>query len=117
MLDLDAIEARAEAATAGVWVADDAGDPQYDPRRLLTAEGRDLLCGDDGGGAWVDRTADAVFIAHARGDVPAMAREIRRLRAWLDTIAYGPNSDKAISMTAALDALDGKPPGKASLDD
>ncbi len=54
--DLDAIEARTAAATPGPW----------------TAQGYPYIAGP---------MKDRRFIAHARTDVPAMAREIRSLRA------------------------------------
>ncbi|MFE9448332.1 hypothetical protein [Streptomyces sp. NPDC006739] len=83
-LDLDQIEARAAAATPGPWTTDGweiyQGDGNSAP---------DLM-------AWVGETCraddydgsrnDAAFIAHAREDVAAMAAEIRRLRAELDSL-------------------------------
>jgi hypothetical protein len=80
-LDLDAIEARAEAATPGPWTTDGweiyqgTGDGAPDLMRWVGETCR----ADDYDGS----RADAAFIAHAREDVPAMAAEIRRLRAEL----------------------------------
>lgn len=70
-LDLDAIEARANAATPGPWEhgADKNGGV------------RDIYAPDDThitGGALY---ADAVFLAYARTDVPLLVAEVRRLRA------------------------------------
>ncbi len=74
--ELDAIEARANAATPGPWL------PSLDtwpPRRL------------DGSPRLSEIThslgmfpGDMAFIAAARTDVPALIAEIRRLRALLD---------------------------------
>ena len=75
---LDAIEQRANAATEGPWFQDS------DNPGLVWGEQR-----SDGDGYWSlfasetghDATAepqDAEFIAHARGDVPALVAEVRR---------------------------------------
>jgi hypothetical protein len=86
-LDLDAIEARAEAATEGPW--------QYDGMPLREdAEYGHIVTGGGTPGSmrehqicWVGETLnlrapeDAEFIAHARADVPALLAEVRRLRA------------------------------------
>ena len=71
-LDLDAIEARAQAATPGPWTVSE----DYDD--ILDAEGGQLAS------YWME--VDGQFIAHAREDVPAMAAEIRRLRAQLNAV-------------------------------
>ncbi len=70
-LDLDAIEARAAAATPGPWGANT-------PPGVVAANGRNVL-GVFGGSAQDER--DAEFTAHAREDVPALLAEVRRLRA------------------------------------
>jgi hypothetical protein len=68
-LDLDQIETRAAAASKGPWrLSDDYTD-------IHAADGEHL--------ASYCHTTDGEFIAHARTDVPAMAAEIRRLRAEL----------------------------------
>ena len=78
---LDAIEQRANAATEGPWFQDS------DNPGLVWGEQR-----SDGDGYWSlfasetghDADAepqDAEFIAHARGDVPALLSEVLRLRA------------------------------------
>lgn len=58
-LDLDAIRARAEAATEGPWFAWDR------------AVGWNIV---------ITRPEDAAFIAAARTDVPALLAEVERLR-------------------------------------
>ncbi|MFR9794274.1 hypothetical protein ACL07V_37570 [Streptomyces sp. MB22_4] len=78
-LDLDAIEARANAATPGPWTTDGweiyQGDGNSAPD-LMKWVGETCRADDYDGSQ-----NDAAFIAHARTDVPAMAAEIRRLRA------------------------------------
>lgn len=81
-LDLDVIEARAAAATPGPW---EANAEQYHSEfgTIIGGEVKPIaqawLSGEDG---WVYplTPADAVFIAAARSDVPALAAEVRRLR-------------------------------------
>lgn len=68
-LDLEAIEARANAADLGPWTAHDDG--------LVWAE----RVGDPVSGSAEQPNAE--FIAAARADVPALAAEVRRLRAEL----------------------------------
>ena len=79
-LDLDAIEARANAATRGSWSAfhwDD--EPSFDRGWAVTSD-----AGDD----WVAdylRAEDVAFIAHARTDVPALVAALREARADCET--------------------------------
>ncbi len=81
-VDLDAIEARAAAATQGPWCTR--------ALRLLLRFGRkndgpwNEADEDEPENGWaLPHDDDAAFIASARTDVPAMAREIRELRAEL----------------------------------
>lgn len=68
-LDLDAIKARAGAATEGPWL--NYGGENY---AIISAPEIDEL-------AHVGSTNnDAEFIAHARTDVPALLAEVERLR-------------------------------------
>lgn len=82
-LDLDVIEARANAATEGPWWAWDRGvgyvialgepgdvDEYNRPRRELP----------EGMRTDIGREADAVFVAAARTDVPELAAELRRFQ-------------------------------------
>jgi hypothetical protein len=71
-LNLDAIQARASAASKGPWrLSEDFND-------IHNAEGDHLAS------YW--HTADGEFIVHAPEDVTAMAAEIRRLRAQLTAV-------------------------------
>jgi hypothetical protein len=75
-LDLDAIEARANAASPGPWTQWNEHEfegPNHEP---LTG----LYSYEDGG---ITYERDTIFIAHAREDVPALIAEVRRLRAAL----------------------------------
>ncbi|AWT42598.1 MULTISPECIES: hypothetical protein [Streptomyces] len=104
-LDLDATEARASAATPGPWgyydgsnYADVAADLEITGRgsysyrekvaRLEDENYWDDLAHEDDADerAPEQMAANAEFIAHARTDVPAMAAEIRRLRAQADMV-------------------------------
>lgn len=82
-LDLDAIEARAEAATPGPWGTVDDGSLMAPYVSVACDDGPIITCPEchtAGGG----RRADAKFIARTRTDVPALVAEVRRLRAMLD---------------------------------
>jgi hypothetical protein len=94
-LDLDAIENRAKAATAGPWaweatsrddnawclgVTDPACEGQIEEREdEELPEVVEFIAESGTDGTY----ADAAFIAHARTDVPALVAEVRRLRAAL----------------------------------
>jgi hypothetical protein len=67
-LDLDAIEARANAATPGPWRVSTDNTPEY----FMSIEGTD--------GPICVFTDTAAFIAAARSDVPALVAEVRRLK-------------------------------------
>jgi hypothetical protein len=81
-LDLDAIEARAKAATPGPW--------RKQPRLSIDGSVESEAMGKGGVPAMMvdidsERSrVDAEFIAHARKDVPDLVAEVRRLRAALD---------------------------------
>ena len=68
---LEAMEARVEAATPGPWNV-------FGMR--LRAGQESLMWADGGGACWFLKDADGYFITHARTDVPALISEIRRLR-------------------------------------
>ena len=83
MLDLDVIEARAEAATPGPW----RNEPDTGAGRVWVQRGyfRDEadcepLFSLRGKEAYEQRSADADFIARARTDIPALVAELRAAR-------------------------------------
>jgi hypothetical protein len=76
MIDLERIEARANAATPRPWEAQRSGRRG----KCVAGPGGVIIfcgayseygCGDD---------ANAEFAAHAREDIPALVAEVRRLR-------------------------------------
>lgn len=89
-IDLDAIEARANAATPGPWrylgknridtPVIDVDEANWGGEEL---SGYRLICADDDG-AW--RYADVEFIAHARADVPALVARVRELHAAVEQV-------------------------------
>ena len=96
-LNLDAIEARANAASDGPWIvvhepAWEADDVQHPD---VIRVGAPLYVGDDEPVTIclvstdyeddpVDVLGDAEFIAHARTDVPALVALVRAKQAWID---------------------------------
>lgn len=113
--ELDAIEARANAATPGPWVAkpvDYAPDryagietvykraPHYDeePEEYRGAIG---IVETDGGN-YPPQGPDAVFIAAARSDVPALVAEVKRLREALERQPTATRHDRSDNFCAAF---------------
>jgi hypothetical protein len=80
-LDLDAIRARAEAATPGPWLHGDEYEPGnlYEHEVLMSEDLPVIEMDSD-----VQGSANAAFVAHARTDVPDLLAEIERLRAEAD---------------------------------
>ena len=68
MLDLDAIEARADAATEGPWFNNRNG--------VVIVESHPLAPTVSENSSW----GDAEFIAAARADIPALVAELRAAR-------------------------------------
>jgi hypothetical protein len=91
-LDVEAIEARCEAATPGPWEWSERRQWLTGPDYADVIEPDDVDCGSwcQGGSSkirWDRPEADADFIAHARSDIPALLtalsesqRENERLR-------------------------------------
>ena len=88
-IDLDAIEARANAASAGPWTVDvrascyfheeivGLGGPEWTRAHTRNAVGMDT------GTVEFIAEPDATFIAHARTDIPALVARVRELEARL----------------------------------
>lgn len=97
-VDLEAIEARANAATPGPWgsgplITGDKGDyvvwygrDAEGQRRYIGAAGGlwAPVCPPDAEIVFQAEIANAAFIAAAREDVPALVAEVRRLRQLLE---------------------------------
>ena len=84
--ELDAIEARAEAATPAPWAsAYHLGSPykRQELRMLFGGDGRALVRGARTYAALT--TNDAHFVTAARTDIPRLVAEVRRLRRQLET--------------------------------
>ena len=84
-LDLEAIKARAAAATEGPWEWDDPTISQHwsRPAPWATVVDDEVRCGGycyGGSSDPIKSAADGEFIAHAREDVPALVAEVERLR-------------------------------------
>lgn len=80
-LDLEAIKARADAATPGEWSAQDTDlDVHTEDSRSLIHLAEVLLSDEDTRANHPQAVADAEFIAHAREDIPALLAEVHRLR-------------------------------------
>ena len=87
MLDLDAIEKRALAATRGPWECrgwDEFGVSQKEPAGETIAVAR--ACYPEGSIGLHEH--DAIFIAHAREDVPALVARVRKLEAAVGEVLY-----------------------------
>ncbi len=86
MLDLDAIEARAEAATPGPWTArlrDDMWEINDGSGSNFVSIVESCWLPDDcdaGQYGGIPDVDDARFIAHARADIPALVAELRTAR-------------------------------------
>lgn len=77
---LDAIQARADSATKGPW---EQGTGYF--QNVYVRVAGEGPCG----GLLIttcQESHDAIFIAHAREDVPALVAEVRRLRAYADEL-------------------------------
>lgn len=92
-LDLDAIRARADAATPGPW----ENYPQYGHDFYAYLGGEYLRgVGNLNFGTGDEAEADLAFVLAARQDVPALLAEVRLLRAKLDNaLATGEQAIKA----------------------
>lgn len=82
--ELNAIEARAKAATEGPWRALPCEDWKGHCDGILRPDGLMVVKTDSG--CYPPEMPDALFIAHARSDVPALVEEVRRLRRTLEIV-------------------------------
>lgn len=77
--ELDAIEARANAATPMPWYVEKLPYPELGLTTggVFAADGAQIIETD--AGVYPPSQEDAAFIAAARSDVPALVAEVRRL--------------------------------------
>lgn len=80
MIDIDAIQARAEKATTGPWFVEHGRVHSGEASSFDTVALASML----GSRVWLP---DAEFIARARTDVPDLIAEVRALRAERDALA------------------------------
>nr|BEK68813.1 hypothetical protein KPHV_60400 [Kitasatospora purpeofusca] len=80
-LDLDAIQARCDAATDGPWTLHDALDGDGFPGHLWVVENPADGPGDHHAMINIGTRDDAEFIARAREDVPALLARVSQLEA------------------------------------
>ena len=82
--DLNAIRARAAAATEGDWKVTHAGNIHYGVRAHIEGDVYPATVvfaqADSQGYGNGSRKVDAEFIAHARQDIPALCDEVEQLR-------------------------------------
>ena len=75
---LDAIQARVDGATGGPWGCyGDGAHEVFDAGEYSDGDRGEVVA------AVIDKLSDAVFIAEAREDIPALLAEVERLRARL----------------------------------
>ena len=106
-IDLDAIEARANAATDGPW---SVYQTMHAEPKVVNSTGH-WPAGEvaNASNSPADYgNADAEFIAHARTDVPALVAEVRRLREDADEDA-SVRDMLASLLTSTANALKGEP--------
>lgn len=99
---LDAIEARANAATPGPWRV------WYSSTTIAAIEAADrwIVEGSDGHAIYI-ASADAAFIGAARTDVPALVAEVRRLQTWIEELTRDPWETPPDNLnTSMLEILD-----------
>ena len=73
---LNAIQARLDAATPGPWGCyGDGAHEVFDAGEYGDGDRGEVVA------AVIDRLSDAVFIAHAREDIPGLLAEVERMRA------------------------------------
>ena len=73
---LDAIQARVDGATGGPWGCyGDGAHEVFDAGECSDGDRGEVVA------AVIDKLSDAVFIAEAREDIPALLAEVKRLRA------------------------------------
>lgn len=116
-IDLAAMRARAEAATPGPWQTDDAQQHAwgvYDDNGDGVAVARDIQYDKASGSRYgVDlREADAIFIANAREDIPALLALVSRLEGDVERMreALGKAATDVLAERARQIAVEGWTP-------
>lgn len=84
-LDLDAIQARAGAASDAPWITGHGHEPGWQPWEVIISATLPIVEFDNS----EQGAADADFVAHARDDVPMLLDEVKQLRGELATVRTG----------------------------
>jgi len=87
---LDAIQARVDGATGGPWGCyGDGAHEVFDAGEYSDGDRGEVVA------AVIDKLSDAVFIAEAREDIPALLAEVQRLRHFESIVSwrYGDTTD------------------------
>lgn len=106
-IDIEAIEARANAATSGEWrIAESKWNLKNKPWRGAVGIENELYLAVPSLAAWFTRgnPDDPIFVANARADVLALLAEVRRLRAALaaaDAIRDSEDEVEVVAMAVA----------------
>lgn len=99
-INLDEIEARANAATPGPWKVYEVTNCETMDEEVVSRGIENAAGGINGGDEYeLYSLADAAFIAHAREDVPALVQLARAQQARIDELA-----DALDSLLDGLDA-------------
>ena len=109
-LDLEAIKARAAAATEGPWEWDDPTIGQHwsSPEPWATVVDDEVNCGGycyGGSSSPIKSDADGQFIAHAREDIPALVAEVERLREEREELQRRLDPPTVLALLDRLDAV------------
>ncbi len=80
--ELREIAARAEAATAGPWTANEEKSSSYSVYKVPVAYGNAIT----GWGRVLQSREDATFIAHARTDIPRLLAHIDQQQAEIERL-------------------------------
>ena len=102
MLDLDAIEARAEAADPAPWYLSDLDTAWEDHKPVIARLDSSVITRHEPSHPPTRSSPNVQFIAHARADIPALVAELRAARADITEMAY-----RGTALSGAVDRLEG----------
>jgi len=87
MLDLDAIEARAEAADPAPWYLSDLDTAWEDHKPVIARLDSSVITRHEPSHPPTLSSPNVQFIAHARADIPALVAELRAAREVVEAAA------------------------------
>ena len=100
-LNLEAIKARCEKATAGPWYGYEERESSAEGHAVSTGPSNLFTIGISNQDA-----NDADFIAHARTDIPALVAEVERLQSALAAARAALDGERERALTEAANDLD-----------